>query len=313
MNKRSSSKDNTSYLFNRYVWLVDLIHRNESITFEEIDNHWQRSSLNWDGSTLPLRTFHNHRQAIEQMFDINIECNKQNGFRYYIDGKESLEQDGARSWLLNSLAINNILSESRQLKERIIFEKIPSGQKYLTTILEAMKENKVIEITYQNFWREKAYTFLVHPYCIKVFRQRWYLISYSPSKEKILIYSLDRIQNISITDDKFVLPDNFSGEEYFYNSFGIIVEDELKPEVVSLKVAALKDKYINSLPLHHSQQSVESNAYYTIFNYYLRPSFDFIQEILSHGADVEVLKPEWLREEIRKTITLQYNKYKEGK
>ena len=71
-----------SNLFNRYVWLVDIIYRRERITFEEINDYWLRSSLNLTGDDIPLRTFHNHRKAIEQMFDINIECDKWDGYRY---------------------------------------------------------------------------------------------------------------------------------------------------------------------------------------------------------------------------------------
>ena len=83
--KRKNSKESTSNLFNRYVWLIDLIYRKKNITFEEINEQWQRSSLNYAYDNLPLRTFHNHRKAIEQMFDINIECDKRNGYSYYIE------------------------------------------------------------------------------------------------------------------------------------------------------------------------------------------------------------------------------------
>ena len=79
MENKRSSKDTMSNLFNRYVWLVDIIYRRGEITFEEINEYWQRSLLNMDGEDIPLRTFHNHRKAIEQMFDINIECDKRNG------------------------------------------------------------------------------------------------------------------------------------------------------------------------------------------------------------------------------------------
>lgn len=309
MTNRKSTKDNTSYLFSRYVWLVDLIHRHEAITLEEINNHWQRSSLNPDGNSLPLRTFHNHRQAVEQMFDINIECDKRNGFRYYIDGAEDMEHDGPRSWLLNSLAVNNIISESRRLKERILFEQIPSGQKYLTGILEAMKENRVVEISYKRFWRNESLTYLVHPYCVKVFKQRWYMIAFNPLKDKVLTYSLDRIQDISLTDDTFLFPEDFNGEQYFHDSFGIIVQEELQAENVLLRVRPDKAQYFETLPLHHSQHIEKTESDHIVFGYYLRPTFDFIQEILSHGADVEVLKPQWLREELKKIIIQQLQAY----
>ena len=117
-----------SNLFNRYVWLVDIIYRRERITFEEINDYWLRSSLNLTGDDIPLRTFHNHRKAIEQMFDINIECDKWDGYRYYIENAEDMERGGVRSWLLNTFAVNNLINESHRLKQRILFENIPSGQ-----------------------------------------------------------------------------------------------------------------------------------------------------------------------------------------
>lgn len=68
---RKSNKENTSVLFSRYVWLVETIQRAGKITFEEINDKWTHSRLNYSGHDLPLRTFHNHRYAIGEMFDIN--------------------------------------------------------------------------------------------------------------------------------------------------------------------------------------------------------------------------------------------------
>ncbi|MDH8702494.1 hypothetical protein M2138_001860 [Dysgonomonadaceae bacterium PH5-43] len=309
MEKKKSSKDTTSNLFNRYVWLVDIIYRREKITFEEINEYWQRSLLNTDGEDLPLRTFHNHRQAIEQMFDINIECDKRNGYKYYIDNADDMERGGVRNWLLNTFAINNLINESHKLKHRILFEKIPSGQIYLTPIIEAMRDSLSLEITYQSFWRDTANSYEIYPYCIKVFKQRWYLIGYSPYKDDILIYALDRIKHIHISDNKFKLPKEFDGEDFFNDCFGIVAGDGHKTENVLIKVYKIQDSYIKALPLHHSQKEVESTSEYTIFSYFIKPSFDFRQELLSHGSDIEVLEPKWFRDEIAEIISNMYNVY----
>ena len=69
---RKNNKERTSTLFNRYVWLVETILRAGRITFEEINDKWNRSRLNYSGDVIPLRTFHNHRQAIEEMFDVTV-------------------------------------------------------------------------------------------------------------------------------------------------------------------------------------------------------------------------------------------------
>ncbi|MDL2282903.1 WYL domain-containing protein [Odoribacter sp. OttesenSCG-928-G04] len=309
MEAKKSSKDTTSNLFNRYVWLVDIIYRRGRITFEEINEYWQRSLLNRDNEDLPLRTFHNHRQAIEQMFDINIECDKRNGYKYFIENMDDMERGGVRSWLLNTFAVNNMINESHKLKERILFEKIPSGQIYLTSIIEAMRDSVSLEITYQNFWRETPYTFEVYPYCIKVFKQRWYLIAYCPNKEDILIYALDRIKHMDLTNSTFHLPKDFDGEIFFADCFGIVVGDGYKTENVLIKVYKIQDSYIRALPLHHSQKEVENTSDYTIFSYRIKPSFDFRQELLSHGSGVEVLSPKWFRDEIAEIIATQNEIY----
>lgn len=313
MGSKKSSKDNTSNLFNRYVWLVDIIYRSEKITFEEINEYWQRSQLNTDGEDLPLRTFHNHRQAIEQMFDINIECDKRNGYKYYIENTDDMERGGVRSWLLNTFAVNNLINESHKLKRRILFEKIPSGQMHLTSIIEAMRDNLSIEMTYQSFWRDTPNTFDIYPYCIKVFKQRWYLIGYSPYKDNILIYALDRIKYIHISENSFLLPKDFDGESYFADCFGIIAGDGHQAEDILIKVCKIQDSYIRALPLHHSQKEIKSTSEYTIFSYHIKPSFDFRQELLSHGSDIEVLEPKWFREEIAEIILKQHNIYHKKK
>ncbi|NCD07381.1 MAG: WYL domain-containing protein [Spirochaetia bacterium] len=309
INKRKSSKDSTSSLFNRYVWLVDLIYRKSDITFEEINEHWQLSSLNYEQEDYPLRTFHNHRKAIEQMFDINIECNKCNGYKYYIENSEDIEKGGVRTWLLNTFAVNNLINESHKIRHRILFEKIPLGQEYLNTIIEAMRDNFTLKITYQAFWQDNPATFDVNPYFIKVFKQRWYLLAYNPYSAKLQTYSLDRLKRVEITESTFDLPKDVDFESFFDESFGIISGEDIPTEIVRIKVLKRQDAYIKSLPLHSSQKVITSNDYYTIFEYYIKPTYDFRQELLSHGAQVEVLKPEWFREEVKEIVKEMRNAY----
>ena len=296
-------------LFNRYIWLVDTIYRAGKITFKEINERWLRNEMSL-GEKLPKRTFHNHRIAIEELFDINIECDTHNGNQYYIENKDDMERGGVRSWLLNTFAVNNLINESHKLKRRILFEEIPSGQQYLTPIIETMRDNLCIEITYQSFWNDEPNTFEIEPYCIKVFKQRWYVVARNPYYCSLRIYSLDRIINIRTTDKSFKMSKDFEPEAYFENSFGIIVDEDIKPCVVKIKAFESKRKYLQTLPLHHSQKEIEPTADYSIFSYYISPTFDFKQEILSHGDEIEVLSPDWFREEIAETVRNMNNLYK---
>lgn len=282
-------------LFNRYIWLVDTIYRSEKITLDAINHKWVCNSMS-DGNPIPKRTFHNHRIAIEEMFDISIGCNKSTN-EYYIDNVEDMERGGVRRWLINTFAVNNLLNDSHKLKDRIVFENIPSGQKHLTPIIEAMRDGLKLEISYQSYKANEA-SFEIKPYFVKVFKQRWYVIAKS---DKLRIYALDRIKTVNITNQSFTLPENFDPESYFQDCYGII-QGENKVEKVILKFESSQANYIRGLQLHHSQQEIETTAEFAVFEYHLKPTFDFIQEILLHGDKVEVISPESLRNKIIQTV-----------
>ena len=282
-------------LFKRYIWLIDTIYRAERITLKGINEKWLRADR--EHEPIPNRTFHNHRNAIEDFFDIIIDCDKSTN-EYYIANADQLADSTARNWLLNTLSVSNLVNESRRLKNRIVFEHIPSGQQHLTTIIEAMRDELTLEITYQAFWHDEPKTFEIEPYALKIFKQRWYLLAYNPYLNAMRIYSLDRVLNLRPTEKTFKLPKSFDAETYFAHSFGIIVDENIKPCTVKIKTFGQKSRYFQTLPLHVSQQEIETTADYSVFNYHISPTYDFRQEILSHGDEVEVLEPKWFREEI---------------
>ena len=292
-NREIMAKD----LFKRYIWLVATIYQARGITFEEINEKWLRSSMS-EGVDLPLKTFHNHRKAIEEMFDINIVCDKRGGYKYYIENVDYMQKGGIRTWLLNTFAVNNLINEVHHLKHRIVFEQIPSGQKFLTPLIKSMRDSQTIILRYKSFWRQDEYSVEVEPYLVKIFRQRWYLLARNINKDVLRTYALDRIIDLRQTERKFSLPKDFSPEGYFYNLFGIISQDNCPPEIVELKVYGTQKEYFKTLPLHHSQEEIKSTDEYSIFRYYLSPTYDFIQEILSQGCKVEVLAPKYVRDEV---------------
>ena len=296
-------------LFSRYVWLLETIHRAGKITFEEINARWLRSELS-GGETLSLRTFHHHRDAIEELFDINIECIKRGGYCYYIEDTEELEKCCVRKWLLNSFAVDNLIVESRKLKSRILLEEVPSGKRYLIPLIEAMRDGMIVEVDYQSFRQQVPANFEIEPYCLKLFRQRWYVVARSPHYNRVMIYSLDRILDLEVSEKTFYYPEEFNPQSYFDACFGIVADDDIGIETVQLKVYAPQDKYFDALPLHHSQRTVEVTEGHTVYEYRIRPTYDFVQELLSHGADVEVLQPSLLRSrlgDIAKEMVALYN------
>jgi predicted DNA-binding transcriptional regulator YafY len=266
---------------------------------------------------LPKRTFADCLRAIEDAFDIQISSDARNGYRYRIVNREWLEKDNVKDWLLSAFAVNGLLQDSKGLRDRVMYEEIPSGNEYLLKILGAMKKDNVIRISYQDFYDTAPHEIDLEPYCVRVFRQRWYVIgvmrnipdweeaSEMTNQGNIRRYALDRIKYLEVTDETFKMPVHFSAESYFANAFGIIVEPEkYKVERIRLKVTDINHRrqYIRSLPLHDSQREVERYDDYSIFELQVMPAYDFIQQILAMSSEVEVLSPENVREEIARWV-----------
>ena len=193
--------DRGQSLITKYVWVIETIYRKRKISFKELNELWLRDDIS-RGVDIPKRTFDNWRYVIWDMFGINIANENRGEYRYYIENEEDISKNGLRSWLYNTFCVSNALANSQSIKDRIILEYVPSGQDYLQPIIEAMKENRVLNITYHSYWKNEENNFDVQPYCVKLFRQRWYMVArstYSYYYEKgPRIYSLDRIKYLHI-------------------------------------------------------------------------------------------------------------------
>ena len=288
--------------FKRYIWLVDLINRRKYVSFKEISEAWMRSPLNETGDPLSERTFFNHKDAIAGMFGIEILNDRSLGF--YI-GRSDVGSDETSDWMLHTLCLNNVLHENADMKDRILMEKVPSSERFLTDIISAMRDFRVIRLCYQSFQHPEPFCFNVRPYCVKYFKQRWYLLG--DSDLGLRIYSLDRFVDMEELEEHFEITKGFDAEEYFGNYFGVIIGEE--PEDVKIRVVPDQVKYFRTLPLHGSQRETVQEDGSSVFSYHIAPTFDFVQEILSHGADVEVLEPAELRESIADIIAGMASRY----
>lgn len=310
-------------LFGRYVWLMDILLRYKRLTFEEINELWQESGLGY-GEELPLKTFHNHKKAIKDIFDVYIECDRKDGYRYYIDEPERIEGNNLRSWLISSYATLNQIQADEKLEDRIIFEEIPSGQTWLTCIADAMRRNHVLNITHQGFGKPDPSTFDIEPYFLKVVKRRWYVLARSPyyskrNKERgikpsdvYLVYALDRISDIQDTGKTFKMKKNFDVHSYFEGCCGVITSNESPQKIVLRAYNGFAD-YLRTLPLHESQREIGGDDESTFFEYHLKPTFDFYQLVLAQGDQVEVLGPESVRDEMRNFAQNMLNYYTEKK
>ena len=162
-----------SFLFKQYVWLVDTIQRCKRITLADLNERWLRTELS-EGRPLSRTTFNRHRNEVEEIFGITIGCDADN--RYYIVNSNLLRTDTVQQWMLSTLTVSNIVGEARNLHDRILLESIPTEGELLRQIVEAMQRGVLIDITYRRYGSTADASWTIAPYCIKLFRRRWYLV-----------------------------------------------------------------------------------------------------------------------------------------
>lgn len=309
-----ANNDKGQSLISKYVWVIDNIYRRRKISFKELNERWIHDTDISRGLDIPKRTFDNWRYAIWDLFHIEIVNENRGEYRYYIKNEGDINDGELRSWLYNTLCVSNAVASSQSVKDRILLEYVPSGQLYLQTIIEAMKENRVLNMTYHSFWKDEEKIYDVQPYCVKLFHQRWYMVAQGTYHDgEPRIYALDRIQELTVKDETFEMPKDWDAKEYFDGCFGIITDQQVEKQIIKIKASAGQANYIRSLKIHESQEEVERNEEYSIFTFFLRPQFDFQQELLKNGEGIEVLEPLWLRNEIGEKIKKMWDKYKRKK
>ena len=294
--------------FKRYIWILDTIQRYGRITLKELKAKWERSSVNDEGKPLADRTFANYKANIEQIFDIEIKCDRTTN-EYFIDNEDDLNGNSIRDWMLNSLSLRNLLNESAGLHDRIVLEDVPSSHRYLTLILDAMRDNRKLVLTYKGYSMDDYKDMTVHPYSVRLFKRRWYLIGYSEYSKGMRIYMLDRAADARMLGESFDMPEEFDAEAFFEEFHGVHLS---KSEKVCVKVKFLSSKrdLVRTIPLHSTQKEIETTSSYSVFEYYLRPNFDFKQEILSYMNSAEVLEPVTLRRELASVLLDMYKLYR---
>ena len=294
-------------LINRYVWLVDTISRYGRITLKDLNAAWLRSEIS-EGKPLARRTFFHYRDGVEEMFDINIKCDKAT-FEYYIDDKDGEDNARLRSWLVDSVSMSGTLSNARDISSRIMLENVPSAREHLPVVIDALKQNRRIRFSYKSYTRALPTDGIVlEPYFVKIFKQLWYVIGLNVKDGQVKTYSLDRMSNLNLLQDLFDMPENVNPSEFFKDCFGIITNQNSAKRIV-LRVEPTQAKYFRALPLHSSQQE-EVHDNYSIFTYRMRITYDLKEELMSHGASIEVLEPQELKTLIRTELEQALNNYK---
>ena len=284
----------TSLLFRQYVWLVDNIRRARRITLADLSDRWQRTDLS-DGAPLSRTTFNRHRAAVEEIFGITIGCDADN--RYYIVGGDPMRSDTVQQWMLSTLTVSNIVGEARGLHDRILLENIPTEGDLLRQVVDAMQRSVCLDVSYRRYGRSEDSEWTVEPYCIKLFRRRWYLLCHFESGGFIVL-SFDRITSLESTDETFTIDSDFDAEVFFSEYFGVMTDSRLPLQRIVLRAFGNERFALRDLPLHPSQHVLEEADDHVDFELRLRPTSDFLAHILSRGQWAKIISPKSIAQQI---------------
>ena len=293
---------------NVYFWLIDTIASGH-LTREDINRRWTHCRYNDNHDTeIPERKFHRYKEEIQEIFDVEIRCNKRDGNYYYIENKDDISGGFTRKWLLNAMAVHSMMDQTQDINDCILYEDIPEGTQYLSLIVDAIKQRHQLCFTYYSFNRQEQYELVFAPYCLKVFKQRWYVAGCpSTHPNETRVYALDRVKEMRPTELEFVYPKGFKAKDFFAPYYGVFLNAE--PTKVIIEANDKSAQFLRLLPLHESQKEVRQFSGNTFFEYFIAPTLDFIIELRSHGTDIRVIEPESLVTHFREEAQKAYEMY----
>lgn len=284
-------------LIDKYVFLLQTFTEagGRGLLLEEISSRWKSRY----GEAYPRRSFINHRKAVEDIFGIVITCDRSTN-RYYIDAADSaMDKREAVEYLINTFTVNSLLTLGKErLSGRVAVEDVPSGARWLTTVMQAMLDGECLRIGYRKYLSDETESRDIRPYAVKEFEKRWYIVAYSEQAQGLRTYAMDRVISLERNGKQFKMPIGFNVDELFEGSYGIYLPEDEKPVLVRLRATEREAAYLRDLPLHPSQMELDDG----LFAFRLVPNPNFVMELCKRGEGLTVLEPESLRNKVMETL-----------
>ncbi len=199
--------------------------------------------------------------------------------------------------------LENTIATSVEKRHQIIqfeVETLATGSQWLDDLFNAIKGKTVLGLRYKPFNREDATDYEYHPYLLKEYRNRWFVIGRKEGRSSPTILALDRIMKLKPIQKSFEPNDLFDPETYFNNVVGVTLMKDAVTEQVRMQVKPDLAPYVLTKPIHSSQRLIKTSSKGVIIleitvvnNYELRSL------LLGLGPRLKVLKPKELREQMK--------------
>lgn len=293
-------------LFTHYVWIINTIYNARRISLDDLNDRWCATEMS-NGQPLSRTTFYRHKESIQDMLGINILCDAADDYRYYIEDRSMLRSDGIMRWVIDGISVGCLFGEARALHDRISIERLSYSIDALRTIIEAMKRSHTVVLNYRRYGAE-ARSHTVEPYCIKFYRHRPYMLGHSAGG-RFTVFALDRMLDVSVTEEGFRQDDDFDTETFFRNFFGVIISGEQECQRIVLRAYGWERYSMHDLPMHCSQRELGHGEDYVDYEIITHPTNDLKGYILSRGQWLVVKSPQWYAEEIKHDLQEMISQY----
>lgn len=298
-------------ILRRLEILIELLKNRPEISKADIlDRLLERHEIE-----ISERTLERDLKSLSDEFQIDVIYNKQtNGYSLDLENQKRVQS------LLKYMELIHVgelfkqgLEDFDLMRDKIELEDSSKlkGIGQLKDILLAIKKNKKISFIHENYWENTQKDYTITPLLLKEYLNRWYVVGVPIKGSGILTFGIDRIHDIKIGKVSKKKRKNYEADlDQFINIIGLNYKAHDRVENIVLKVNAKQIKYLESLPLHHSQNiDLVEGADYGLVNYNLIPNYELEMEILKLNSMVEVVEPVWFREKITGMVREMLAKY----
>lgn len=281
--------------YKRYLYIIERL-QTVPTNFKNLHQYVMTKLENDDlGSNFEFsaRTFDRDKKDIADLFGIYIKFNRKDKV-YHIDEET---EDPSVSRMIEAFSIHQAMKESTKITPSIYLEKRKSsGTHLMNGIIYAIQNHLQLSFTHTKFWDMEITERIVKPLAIKESQHRWYLIAWDNNTDMIKNFGFDRITNLRILDTKFK-PMTINVEDKYQHAFG--VETYSEPQKIILEFSWQQGNYIKSFPLHSSQKIISDSDDRLVIELFLHTTNDIAMELLKYGAEVKIIEPESLRNDIK--------------